>query len=120
MSELSKAAEGFVCDWLTENNWVILARNFRIRRAEVDIIAKKSGVLSFIEVKFAADNSATMPLEKIDAQKQARITLAASAYTSLHTVESEIRFDVAVVTGSADEFRMKIYIEDAFRPVTAL
>lgn len=116
MSELSKAAEGFVCDWLTENNWVILARNFRIRRAEIDIIAEKSGVLSFIEVKFAADNSATMPLEKIDAEKQSRIILAAGAYISLHTVESEIRFDVAVVAGSMDDFRMDTYLEDAFRP----
>jgi len=116
LSELSKAAESFVCDWLKENNWVILVRNFRIRRAEVDIIAEKDKILSFIEVKFAADSSATMPLEKIDSKKQSHIVMAAEAYLSTHPFDGEIRFDIAIVAGSADEFRLGIYLEDAFRP----
>ncbi len=116
MSEISRGAEGFVCDWLLTRGWTVIARNFRTRRAEIDIIAKNSGILAFVEVKFASDGSATMPLEKIDSNKQTRITRAAAFYLMKHNSQDQIRFDVAVVRGMPSEFRMDTYLEDAFRP----
>jgi putative endonuclease len=109
-------AEFFVCLWLEERGWNIEARNFRTRRSEIDIITQKEDVLSFVEVKFASDSSATIALGKIDSEKQARIVHAASAYLSKNPPSGQIRFDVAVVRGSSMNLRMDTYLEDAFRP----
>jgi len=74
------------------------------------------GVLISVEVKLATDGSATMPLEKIDADKQARIALATSVYLASHDPPDQVRFDVALVRGIPPDLRMDIYLEDAFRP----
>ena len=116
MSEISQEAETFACLWLAERGWGIEARNFRTRRSEIDIIAKKEDVLIFVEVKFASDSSATIALGKIDSEKQARIVHAAMAYLSKNPPSGQIRFDVAVVRGSSLNLRMDTYLEDAFRP----
>lgn len=116
MSEISIGAENFVCEWLQKRGWTVVARNFRTLRAEIDIIAKNNGILAFVEVKFASNGSTTMPLEKIDSRKQARIAHAAGFYLVKHNSQDQIRFDVAVVRGTPYEFRMATYLEDAFRP----
>ena len=116
MSEISREAESFVCRWLEDRGWIVEARNFRTRRSEIDIVARKEDVLSFVEVKFASDSSATITLDKIDSEKQGRIVHAASAYLSKKPPSGQIRFDVAVVRGSSLNLRMDTYIEDAFRP----
>jgi len=116
LSKISVEAESYVCSWLEERGWNIEARNFRTRRSEIDIVASKEDVLSIVEVKFASDNSATIALDKIDPEKQARIVHAATAYLSKNPPSGQIRFDVAIVRGSSMNFRMDTYIEDAFRP----
>ena len=43
--------EDLACKYLQANGYTILERNFRCRRfGEIDIVASKAGVLSFIEV----------------------------------------------------------------------
>jgi len=116
LSEISREAESFVCRWLEKSGWIIEARNFRTRRSEIDIVAKKKDILSFVEVKFASDNSATIALGKIDSEKQARIVHAASTYLWANPPSGQIRFDVAIVRGSPMNLRMDTYLEDAFRP----
>ena len=116
MNEIAREAESFVCKWLEDRGWTIEARNFRTRRSEIDIIAKKDDVLSFVEVKFASDNSVTVALDKIDSVKQARLVHAAMVYLSKKPPSGQIRFDVAIVRGSSMNLRMDTYLEDAFRP----
>ncbi len=116
MSKISREAESFVCLWLEDRGWTIEARNYRTRRSEIDIVAKKEDVLSFVEVKFASDNSATVTLGKIDSVKQAKLVHAAMVYLSKKPPSGQIRFDVAIVRGSYMNLRMDTYLEDAFRP----
>lgn len=116
MSELSMKAESFVCRWLEDRGWEIAARNFRTRRSEIDIVALLNDVTAFVEVKFAADGSRTVALEKIDGEKQSRIIHAASMYLAENPPTGELRFDVAIVRGTPERFRMETYLEDAFRP----
>ena len=116
MTELSMNAESLVCQWLRERGWDIVARNYRTRRSEIDIIAARDRLTSFVEVKFAGDGSSTVALEKIDPEKQSRIIHAATVFISEHPAEGQYRFDVAVVRGTPDQMRLGTYIEDAFRP----
>jgi len=116
LSEIGREAESFVCRWLESRGWNICVRNFRTRRSEIDIIAEKDDVLSFIEVKFASDNSATIALGKIDSEKQSKLVHAAMVYLSENPPSGQLRFDVAIVRGSSMNLRMDTYLEDAFRP----
>lgn len=50
-TQKGKEAEEFACRFLREQNFEIIQRNFHTRFGELDIIAKKDGILHFIEVK---------------------------------------------------------------------
>ena len=116
MNNIWAEAEDCACRWLKSRGWTMRARNFRTRRSEVDIVARKGSILTFVEVKYASEGSTTQPLEKIDAEKRKRIIHGAMAYLSGSPPACEIRFDVAVVTGEPGSMRVSAYLEDAFRP----
>lgn len=67
-----------------------------------------------MEVKLAAEGSATMAWEKIDRTKKRRIAATAAAYLAARPFSGFCRFDVAVVRGSPGAFQVE-YLEDAFR-----
>lgn len=116
MSEVSSQAEAFVCAWLAGRGWEILDRNFRTRRSEIDIIARRRDVTAFVEVKFASDTSRTEALGKMDPEKRRKMVHGASVYLAACPADGQLRFDFALVGGSPCDMRMAMYIEDAFRP----
>ena len=50
-NQLGKKGEQLAVDFLIENGYDIVERNYRFNKAEVDIIAQKEDVLAIIEVK---------------------------------------------------------------------
>lgn len=46
-----KSSEDLACEFLLKNGCKILARNFSSKFGEIDVIAKKDGVLRFVEIK---------------------------------------------------------------------
>ncbi|EAK0706386.1 YraN family protein, partial [Campylobacter coli] len=48
--------EDKACEFLKKQKFEILKRNFRSKFGEIDVIAKKDGILHFIEVKFTQNN----------------------------------------------------------------
>ena len=46
-----KSSEDLACEFLLKNGCEILARNFSSKFGEIDVIAKKDGVLRFVEIK---------------------------------------------------------------------
>ena len=49
--ELGNLGERLVADWLEAKNFLILARNFKARSGEIDLIAQKDDLVAFVEVK---------------------------------------------------------------------
>ena len=84
--------------WLRLKGYRILARRFRSGQGEVDLIAKRGGVIAFIEVKFRA--SADAALESVGARQQKRILAAASSFGAQHPALAgmTLRFDIMIVT----------------------
>ncbi len=66
--------------WLREKGYTILERNFRFRGGEVDIIAVRRGVLSFIEVKNWRANGILDLEQAVNGQRQQRMRAAAARY----------------------------------------
>ncbi|MBQ7317541.1 MAG: YraN family protein [Phascolarctobacterium sp.] len=80
--ELGKFGEDFACSYLQKQGYKILYRNFRCRLGEIDIIAVKNDVLSFIEVKTRRQSNSTygMPREAVNQAKQKKIYRCAELY----------------------------------------
>ena len=90
-------AEQWVARHLVQQGWQVLARNWRARRGEIDIVVSRSGQLRFVEVK--ARNTLEAGLEAVGHRKQRALTHAAEAYLAMHTVlADEVGFLLAVVT----------------------
>ncbi|MGI9238158.1 MAG: YraN family protein, partial [Woeseiaceae bacterium] len=94
----------------------LVARNFRCRGGEIDLIMLDGECLAFVEVRCRTSAHFSAPELTIDFRKQRKLLRTAAMFISrrrsyaLHT----IRFDVVAITGHPDvDIR---WIKDAFRP----
>ncbi|MEJ6513071.1 MAG: YraN family protein [Acidimicrobiia bacterium] len=106
--------------WYEQHGYVIVARNWRSKRGELDIVARKDGVLVVCEVKARASNAFGTPAEAVTPAKQLKVRRATADFrasmresndpiASLVNVVRAVRFDVACVLGTQLEM-----LEDIF------
>jgi putative endonuclease len=99
--QLGDSAETLVADRLTAAGWTILARNVRLGRDELDLIATDPGPPSttvVVEVRWRARRDFGFPEETVDARKRSRLRRAAWRWREASAVRSRpIRFDLVVV-----------------------
>lgn len=88
-----------VTEFLIENGYQIIARNFFCRQGELDIIAKNEGYLTFIEVKYRKNERFGNPAEAVTPTKQKRMRMAARVflYQKHYPEDTPCRFDVVGV-----------------------
>lgn len=100
--------------YLARHGYKILERNYRLRSAEIDIIAEEGELLLFIEVKTRSSLLYGQAAEAVDLHKQQKIILAAKAYVREHDyIGRPCRFDVIEVYPRGDTCRVH-HIRDAF------
>ena len=88
-------------DFLIENGFVILDRNFRSRRGEIDLIVEKDGVIHFVEVKTRSSEEHGIPSEAITGKKISRILMTIHYYIYINQLEdTDIQIDVIEITDS--------------------
>lgn len=112
---LGKKGEELAEDYLKNNGFRILRRNWKWGRNEIDIIAEDSHFIVFIEVKTRNDDFLDNPLNAITREKQKSIIYAAEGYLRTNSVDKESRFDIITVIISKDDLRID-HISDAFYP----
>ncbi len=94
----------------------LIARNYRGRFGEVDLIMSDGGVIVFVEVKHRRSAAFMHPAENVDAHKQRRLAMAAGRFLATHPRygRQPARFDVVTITGP--NYRPRIdWIQDAFQ-----
>jgi putative endonuclease len=104
-STLGAQAEDRVTRHLEQHGFQILARNFRTRLGEIDIVAAKGRDLHFVEVRSRTSTRFMRPAESIDARKRARLRRAAELYLARLSgpAPEQVFFDVASVVGDQIE-----------------
>lgn len=98
--------------YLVENNYEIIEQNFTSKFGEIDIIALKDDIISFIEVKGRKNTEYGMPREAVTKYKQQRIITSAKFFLLKEDFDDvQCRFDVIEIIS---DDKIINYIEDAF------
>ena len=112
--EIGDLGEDYVAEFLRSKGCEILARNFRIRGGELDIVAKKGELLHVVEVKTRRPDPLSSGDDAITPQKQAFIIKATEAYIRKNGLDLSCVFDVAVVEAADGRVTDFKYIQRAF------
>lgn len=100
--------------FLRHKGWRIIARNYRTRYGELDIIAENEKYLVFAEVKTRKNDSFAKAREAVTPKKQERLRITAEYWLQEHPTELQARFDVIEVYGTPGRRAEIIHIENAF------
>ena len=106
--------EDKACRWLEAHGYAVVARNWRSRRGEVDIVAQLRDTVVFVEVKTLPSGNLETLAHELDGRKQKRIIETAKLFLLNHRKYSNsvVRFDVLVI--DMPGFDDVYHIENAF------
>ena len=90
--------EHLAVEYLEQNQYKILHRNWRKRHWEVDIIASKEEILHFIEVKTKTSNNHGFPEEAVTKRKFKYLVAAAAVYLFENAEWERVQFDILAIT----------------------
>ncbi len=110
-TERGKAGEALAEAYLKEQGLTILDKNFRAKRAEIDLVATDNKELIIVEVKLRQNNRFGFPEEFVSTQKEKLLKLAGYTYKEINHIHMSLRFDVIAI--SIDEKEI-IHYKDAF------
>lgn len=112
---LGVRGEALAWNFLRKQGYSILEKNYRTRFGEVDVIARKEGILVFLEVKTRRDHRFGFPEESVDWKKRQKLARVAEAYLQTSRLEHRpARFDILSVTWNGRSEPHFSLIEDAF------
>lgn len=116
-NNLGQWGEQKATEYLEDNGYGIMARDWRYGRRDIDIVAHKDGTVVFVEVKTRRDNRFAEPEQAVDRQKIRSLSAAAEAFIRVCGIDAEVRFDIVTVTGGPGRECRINHIEDAFMPI---
>ncbi|MCB0851640.1 MAG: YraN family protein [Bacteroidetes bacterium] len=117
-NETGKKGEDIAAGFMEAKGYIILDRNYRFERAEIDLVALRfePAVLVFIEVKTRTNTRDSYPEESIGPKKKKRIFKVADSYIyEKRMTRVPIRFDIISIGMDNPGHPMIYHIEDAFR-----
>jgi len=96
--ELGKKGEDIAAEYLRQQGYKIIERNFKNKLGEVDIIAEDKNILCFVEVKTRRTANFGSPFEAVTARKQHKLIRLAESYLQFKKLNNpEMRFDCVAV-----------------------
>ena len=112
----SQWAEELAARRLTDDGWRLLARNYRLRGGELDLVCEdEDGVVVFVEVKQRKSVGYGGAAAAIDARKRERLRRTAVHFLSyrLRRPDAATRFDAVLVTGTPTKHHYE-HLRDAW------
>lgn len=116
--ELGTWGEDKAAVYLRKKGYTVIEKNFSCRFGEIDIIAKKGGMIVFTEVKLRKNNDFAEAREFVTYSKQRRIISTAQLWMMKNGLELQPRFDVIEIyapQGTSTRRPEINHIEDAFQ-----
>lgn len=111
--EIGMEGEDRAVIYLEQAGYSILTRNYRYRKAEIDILARRGSLLVVVEVKTRTGGFYEALTDSIPKTKIRRLVEATHHYIREHGLSLEARFDIIQIVGESGGYRL-IHLEDAF------
>ncbi len=112
---MGRLGERIACRYLLRQGFDVLARRYRARSGEIDIIAFEGVLLAFVEVKTRATREYGDPFEFVDWQKQHRFRRAAEEFIAHHDMgQYGYRFDIVSVVAPGTAGEEIVLLRNAF------
>lgn len=108
--------ENYAASYLKKKGYRILERNWRRRRAEIDIIAMDGEIMVFVEVKTRMYTGLRRPEEAVTRAKLEAMVRAAGAYMVVAGHDWEVRFDIVGVTLLPEDEHTIDHYRDVYFP----
>ena len=105
------AAEALAAAYLEARGLRILARNYRCKAGEIDLIALSGTTTVFVEVRARTSDRFGGAAASITAAKRGRLLRTARHYLAQQGGERACRFDVVLLSGAASQIE---WIQNAF------
>ena len=93
--------EDMASEYLGSHGIKIIARNFRSRSGEIDIVGHDGEYYIFFEVKYRKDGASGDPVEAVDIRKQYKISRVCDYFRVYRKLKDDdnVRFDVIAICG---------------------
>jgi putative endonuclease len=110
--EVGILGENIASEFLERNGYKILDRNYKFaifgpQKGEVDIIAKKGGIISFVEVKTVTSEKTFSPEARVDFAKQRKILKTAQSWLMKKKIPLDCPWEIDVVAVIIDRASKK-------------
>lgn len=112
-NELGALGEDLAVEELEKNGYEIVERNWRYKKAEIDIIARKNEVLAIVEVKTRSSDYFGDPQDFVNQKKIKLLVEAVNEYVVSKDLEVEVRFDIIAIIINQNKLTIE-HLEDAF------
>jgi putative endonuclease len=113
---LGIAGENLACAALVDRGYAILARRYRTRTGEIDVVARDGDTLVFVEVKTRTSERCGPPAEAVTGRKQRRVASMARWYLTEHHLHGRLcRFDVVTILFKAGMLPIIDVVRNAFQ-----
>ena len=113
MQTFGKLGEDKAADYLQQQGYNIVARNYRYKQSEIDLICIKDRLLVFVEVKTRSSKAFGEPESFVSLRQQKAIIRAAEVYIQEVNWKEDIRFDIIAIYKKGVEEELT-HLPDAF------
>ena len=102
------AAEQQALAYLEQSGLELLAKNFRCRAGELDLVMQLDDKLIVVEIRYRRDTQPLSPLDTVTAAKRRRIVQATRYYLMRHPeyADHAVRFDVVALSGPLPQAKL--------------
>jgi putative endonuclease len=113
-NEFGKAGEQMAAEWLAQQGFCLIARNWKFARYEVDIIASRNGILHFIEVKSRHDDLFGKPEDWVNRKKGRHLLAVGEAFQEKYPDWKQVQYDILSILLTPNGKRDFFFIEDVY------
>ncbi|MEE9350467.1 MAG: YraN family protein [Flavobacteriaceae bacterium] len=110
---LGELGEQMAFNFLKKEGYTIVEKNWRFKKAEIDLIVQKKDTLICVEVKTRSTDFFGDPQDFIDAKKIKLLVGAMNEYVESNDLDVDVRFDVIAIIHNKYKTKLE-HFEDAF------
>lgn len=110
--DTGRRAEAAATAYLSTQGYEVLAQNWRTRSCEIDIVAKRKNIVSFVEVKYRRTAAQGLGLDYVTSKKLQQMQFAAEQWVLAHKWTGDYQLAAIEVSGAG--FQIGEFIESIY------